>query len=88
MEKPRDIKTLLLLVLVHLEWYIQHYAGLCIMYAVMKEVNLITQEEYNILYFYTLNHRPAHIDDNDGYFWPMYDVDTRKEFIENLISKL
>lgn len=88
MEKPRDIKTLLLLVLVHVDFYIPKYGGLCIMYAVMKTDFLLTQEEYKMLYFYTLNHRPAHIDDDDGYFWPMCNVDARKEFIENLISKL
>lgn len=86
--KPRDIKTLLLLVLANLDWYIEHYAGLCIMYAVMMKVNLITEEEYDLLYFYTIEHRPAQIDDNDGYFWPMYDIKQRRDFIENLISKL
>lgn len=88
MNKPRDIKTLLLLVLMHIEEYIPGWGGLCLMYVIMKEQGMITDKEYDILFFYTLEHRPIPTQICGGFFWPMYDVDARKEFIENLISKL
>lgn len=88
MEKPRDIKTLLLLVLVHIDEYIPDSLGLCIMYALMESDKLITEAEYDKLYFYTLEHRPKHFDEFKSFFWPLGQVKPRKEFIENLISKL
>ena len=88
MEKPRDIKTLLLLVLVHIEEYISGWGGLCLMYAIMKEQGMITDKEYDILFFYTLEHRPIPTQGCGGFFWPMHLVEPRRDFIENLISKL
>lgn len=86
--KSRDIKTLLLLVLVHIDEYIPYSLGLCLMYALMKSDKLITDAEYDKLYFYTLEHRPKYFSGFSGHFWPLGQVKPRKEFIENLISKL
>jgi hypothetical protein len=75
-------------VLVHIEEYIPSSLGLCLMYALMKSDGLITEKEYDKLYFYTLEHRPERFDGFSGFFWTMGEIKPRREFIENLISKL